>query len=348
MGPVLRMVFDSCACGGASAIFYFRYQFGDHKMDVGVLIVEKLDSNGFIRTFRMKSSWGDEITVAFPSEYDEPRTAPLHFLHEVHSRRFREGFAECDARKLGDSKYRKLGNIYKFNTSWINIPTERERMSLYVLSLPENAIPQSVLFYDPRNGREYKEWIEKDDRERRYFLYLPCRSKHGSFDFGLTVRFQVDADSFTESRFDNGNGSREGPSFDIYKYILSGEQSEAVTQFLAGNIKMGDTYNVQQAGAVGPSSEARDFSMDYREGWTDSDLECLATELSAIANKLAEDQTAESSFEVDCLRTSAEFFRSGDMINGSSWLRHAASKALHVAIDIGADMAKRAITRLFG
>jgi hypothetical protein len=49
-------------------------------MMLKVLIVEQLDTEGSLRTFRMEpSTGGRDIVVAFADEYDEVRAGPFHF-----------------------------------------------------------------------------------------------------------------------------------------------------------------------------------------------------------------------------------------------------------------------------
>jgi hypothetical protein len=52
-------------------------------MMLKALIVEQLDADGILRTFRMQpSNSGRDIVVAFADEYEEPRYGPVHFLDE--------------------------------------------------------------------------------------------------------------------------------------------------------------------------------------------------------------------------------------------------------------------------
>src|SRR5216683_658169 len=106
------------------------------------LIVEQLDSDGTLKTFRMKpASSSDEIVVAFAREYDEPRDGPFHFLEPADAERFRTGFAECRVRRLGLGQFSSSGTEQRCRVEYSGIPTKRGWLSYYALSLPVNAIP---------------------------------------------------------------------------------------------------------------------------------------------------------------------------------------------------------------
>jgi hypothetical protein len=226
-------------------------------MDVAVVIVEQLDENGALRTFRMQADYGSPLIVAFADEYDEARNGPFHFLDDRHEQAFQRSFAECKARKVAASRFKQAGGSFYFQTSFAGIPTERGRLSYYALCLPEFAIPNRVKFTDPRSGREYKKNIVRDDHRRRYVLYLECRSSHGSFDFALDVEFRVSQETFYSSNFQDDTTTPYGAHLDAYEYLLPSNEQVVVQQFFSQELKMGDQYNVNgQVGAVGPNAKA--------------------------------------------------------------------------------------------
>jgi hypothetical protein len=103
-------------------------------------IVEQLDADGTLRTFQMQpSSEGKDIVVAFVDEYEDDRSGPFHFLNKDDARRFEEGFGQCRVRKVGKAYFNFDGLAYHFEGKWSGIPTERNWLSYYALSLPEFA-----------------------------------------------------------------------------------------------------------------------------------------------------------------------------------------------------------------
>lgn len=61
-------------------------------MMLKALIVEQLEADGTIRSFKMQPSQnGRDLVVAFPDEYEERRVGPFHFLDPKDARRYSEG-----------------------------------------------------------------------------------------------------------------------------------------------------------------------------------------------------------------------------------------------------------------
>lgn len=205
----------------------------------------------------MRAEYGEPLTVAFADEYEEERSGPFHFLDTRNEQAFSQAFAECKARKVGSSRFRRDGDQFIFRTSWANIPTESHKLSYYALCLPEWAIPQSIKFADPRSGREYSRTIVRDDLRKRFVLYLECRSSHGFFDFVLDVDFSISPDRFAQATFKDDKTTEYGAHLNAYEYLLPEPENVVVQQFFRG----GDRYVVNgQAGAVGPNAAAQDLS----------------------------------------------------------------------------------------
>lgn len=230
------------------------------------LIAEQLERDGTLRSLRMQPSTSGDIVVAFAHEYDEPRHGPFHFLDENDELRYREGFAKCRARKLSSPNFHVDGHKFHVETSWAGIPTERNWISYYALSLPENAIPVTLTISDPhRPGREYRRYVTRDDQRRRYVIYLECASSHGRFDFELACDFEIDEQRFAHSEYRDPKMTEYGGRDDEWKRWLSETETEKVQQFFVGNITLGDNYSAGQAGAMGPNSRAKDMS--FQGAW---------------------------------------------------------------------------------
>ncbi len=226
-------------------------------MDVATVLVEQLEANGELRTFRMHADFGERLTVSFADAYEDERSGPFHFLDTHHEQAFRNAFAECRARRLGVSRFRRVDDRFLLRTSWAGIPTERHRLSYYALSLPEFAIPGSVRFADPRSGREFRKTVVRDDQRRRFTLYLECRSSHGVFDFVLDVDFEVSPDRFPRATFKDATTAEYGSHLGTYEYLLQEKQKVVVQHFMS----TGDQYVISgQAGAVGPNANAENLA----------------------------------------------------------------------------------------
>ena len=256
-------------------------------MILKALIYEQLELDGSLKTLKMKpSNSGDEIVVAFPDEYDEPRFGVFHFLDEREALRFREGFANCRVRKLGANAFFKT-DAYNFRTNWIGIPTERGWLSYYALSLPEFAIPQSISISDPhKSGREYRRNVSRDDQRNRYVIFLECSSSIGRFDFNLECKFDIDSVGFSSSSYQDPKTEDYGSKGDDWKYWLSNSESERIQHFFVDKIHYGDNYSAQQVGVMGKQSHGHDITLNQTWNQQKFDLDILAQELSILRNEL--------------------------------------------------------------
>ena len=92
-------------------------------MRIAALIVEQLDEDGLLKTFRTKPTPNHELIVAFPNEYDEPRKGPFHFLDPEDEERFAKGFANCAIRKVAASRFFHQGDFMVFTTMCVAAPS---------------------------------------------------------------------------------------------------------------------------------------------------------------------------------------------------------------------------------
>ncbi|MBE8992465.1 hypothetical protein [Nostoc sp. LEGE 12450] len=205
-------------------------------MLVHSLIVEQLNLDGTLKTFRMRSSpkYG-EITVAFVDEYEEPREGPFYFLDKNYTQSYIEGFAECEARRLGKKYFRCLEASYEISISWYNISTKSNELSIYSLSLPKYAIPKRLHITDPHNCfHEFQRYLLKDEQNNCFIVYLLCKSRYGQFHFDLSCEFNIDTSNFDLADYkddfttDNPYKHRQ----DLLKYTLSAEEQVKVKDFL--------------------------------------------------------------------------------------------------------------------
>ena len=203
-------------------------------MDVFSVLVEQLDSNGLIRTFRMKADRGYPITVAFADEYEEPREGPFHFLDSEYERKFHSGFASCKARKLSSSRLKQTRGKFNLSISWIGIPTIQGRLSYYALSLPLYAIPTKVKCYDPRSKNELVKYVIRDDNCKRFIVYMECRSSYGTFDFTMDIEFKLsDMNLFYHAEYQDKLTSAYGHKLESYQYLLENKDNIKIQNFFS-------------------------------------------------------------------------------------------------------------------
>ena len=208
-------------------------------MHVTAVVIEQLDfdADGYsLRTFKIQTPPERQLTVAFADEYAEPCSGPFHFLDEHDGKAFEKGFADCKSWRLPESRFTiRVDGESLFHHSWEGIPTERNCLSYYALSLPEFAVPTEIRFKDPRSDRLYPKNVVRDFRRRRFVTYLGCRSSYGSFDFSLQVRFRNDQENFRHARYTDEHMARQGVQIDAYKLLLPTDQRLVVQQFFGAN-----------------------------------------------------------------------------------------------------------------
>lgn len=140
-------------------------------MNLKALIVEQLELDGSLRTLQMQPKLDSPMIVALANEYDEPRDGPFHFLSNEYETVFNNAFASCRIRKVSGSRFRRTENVYSFETSWEGIPTVRDSITYYALSLPEFGIPHNVEVRDPHeHGKQYKRSVYRDSSRNRFVI----------------------------------------------------------------------------------------------------------------------------------------------------------------------------------
>jgi len=207
-------------------------------MQVNTVIVEKLDIDGTVKTFTMEADRNYTLWIALADEYDDPREGPFHFLDRRYAERFSREFGECPARRVGKSRFRRLNDCYEFSTSWQGIPTKRNELSYYALSLPEYAVPETIRITDPmRPEHEYQKEVIRDDQKKCFVIYLKCSSHLGSFNFDLFCKFKQKDKSLFEGAEYQDPLTTHYQMGDVWKYGLkSREEAKKIENFLDAGI----------------------------------------------------------------------------------------------------------------
>ena len=321
-------------------------------MMLKALIVEQLEADGTIRSFKMQPSQnGRDLVVAFPDEYEERRVGPFHFLDPKDARRYSDGFAKCNTRKIGSRYFYRDGPNFHVETGWAGIPTEKHWLSYYALSLPEHGIPVRLAITDPHSGREYKRRVTRDDQHERYVIFLECVSSIGRCDFDLSCDFSIAPDRFSSSDYRDHKTEEWKSLGDDWRHWLSDNERNRVQQFFVGNIHMRDSYSAGQAGAMGPNAHAHNitFQQIWDQSRGDIDLGSLARELAQLRQAISgEIDTAEKAValgEVASAETSAS---KGDGPTVLRHLKNAGQWVLQAAQKIGLQVATKAIENALG
>lgn len=322
-------------------------------MMLKALIVEQLDADGTLRTFRMQPSHeGRDIVVAFADEYEEERFGPFHFLDEDDAARFKEGFARCRTRRIGHPHFRFDGRAFHVEVTWSGIPTERQWLSYYALSLPEFAIPEHLAITDPHHpNREYRRAIRRDDLRHRYIIYLECSSSYGRFDFALNCTFSVNEGRFSTSEYKDSRTAQHGPEGDDWQHWLRKDQRQNVTKFFVKELHMGDNYSAGQAGAMGPGAQAS--NMTFQQIWNQTrdslDLQTLARELGRLNDALrSEAKEPEHQMAIGAISAAQAEAKRGNGPKSLEYLKKAGAWAFDVATKIGVNVASGAMKSVLG
>ncbi len=307
-------------------------------MEVVAIIVEQLDEDGTLRTFRMAPGYGEKMWVAFLDEYAEPRSGPFHFIDAEHSREFDRGFAAAQVRRVGPRRFFRTRNGYHFESSWHGIPTKRHCLTYFALSLPQFAIPSRIQVVDPHSGREYRKNVTRDDDKQRFVIYLGCRSSRGIFDFALEIDFHIDGNAFANAEYSDENTDQFGRQIETYNWFLDEQDQNRIQNFFAERITVGDNYQAGQG----------ESNMTFQQIWNQSggeiDLAKLATELGRLrAAMRSEGSEPEHDIAVGYVAAAEKAAGDGDGPMTLENLKRAGVWALSVAEKVGVGLAVAAI-----
>jgi len=320
-------------------------------MEVVAIIVEQLDEDGTLRTFRMVPQYNEKMWVAFLDEYAEPRSGPFHFLDDGHSHHFDRGFAAAQVRRVGPRRFYPIDDGFHFESSWHGIPTKRHSLTYFALSLPRFAIPKRIQVIDPHSGREYRKNVTRDDEKERFVMYLGCRSSRGIFDFALEIDFYMDEQGFPNAEYSDEHTDQFGRQIDEYNWFLDEQGKNRIQHFFAERITVGDNYNAGQAGAMGPNAQAS--NMTFQQIWNqtsgDIDLAQLAIELGSLRDAMREEGSEpDHDIAVGQVAAAQKAASEGDGPKALEYLKQAGQWTLGVAEKIGVGVAVAAMKSSLG
>jgi hypothetical protein len=324
-------------------------------MMVKALIVEQLEVDGKLRTLRMQpGNYNSDIVVAFADEYEDHRIGPFHFLDDQDARRFSEGFANCKLRKVGSRRFYQRGDIFHVELGWAGIPTERNWLSYYAVSLPEFAVPITLSVWDPHMPeRQYRRTVTRDNQRHRYIIYLECTSSRGAFDFDLSCDFKIDEEGFLFSDYHDKKTTEYGSSGDDWKNLLPHEEQEKVVQFFVKDFNLHKEVRRMKNKFEGPvgvvAENARDFVQHQHPGQSGTELKALAEELAKLRIAARQQSTeADHDAAVGAIAEAESAAKKGDEKSMIQYLAKAGSWALDVATKIGVSIAAEAIKKSLG
>jgi hypothetical protein len=219
-------------------------------MYAGEIIHHQIEANGTIKTIRVPADESPYITIAFPHEYSESRTTPLHFFDEQDEVRFKAALASSRVMRLSPKQFQQTENVVTYHNSIRGIHGGRGTPALLTISLPEEAALEDLVLFDPctRVGQIDRS-LHKDSTTRRFTIYIDTFALK---NLEIEMRFVIDP-----KQFDGCNYSDQYTQIDDYPstQILDGAVTREV-RILLQNPVLGDQYFVGQAGAVGPNAIA--------------------------------------------------------------------------------------------
>lgn len=279
-------------------------------MEIKALIVEQLEENGTLKTFRMSPDYNKPLIVAFAEEYEETRNGPFHFIDESYEKNFTSHFAKMKTRKLGKYFFTKLEEIYNFKSNWAGIPTSRGALTYYALMLPKYAIPRKISITNPYSENEYKKYVYRDDEKSRYIIYLECKSSYGEFKFDTNIDFIVLQEKFSDSSYKDKNlVELYGRTAEMYQNFdfVDEKNITIIKQKFTGETIMGDKYEAGQVGAQGPNAHVHDinFNQIWEQNKENLDIKKLNSDLVQLREALQKEaSTAEHYSEIGAIANS--------------------------------------------
>jgi len=261
-------------------------------MNINAIIHEQIEWDGTVKAFQLKAdeSIGD-LWIAFPTDYSGKRDAPFYFLDNKYETIFHSKKADCRQTKLSSKNFHSDGENYFFETTWQRIPTERHSLTYYALYLPEFAIPSQIKVTDTRDtSRQFTKNVFRDDEKNRFVVYIECTSKFGQFNFSISCHFHPDKATFRNSEYHDTKTVEFYGHLDHWKWELEKNDIDQIEKLFITNkyYTMGDQYNVNQAGAVGPNSSASNntFNQVNYSLPENTDYDQLTIELSELRQLL--------------------------------------------------------------
>ena len=214
-------------------------------VNISAATIEQLDDDGTVRTLLLSPRPGEHLVVALPDEYDEPRDGPLHFLDQQDAVRYAEAVASCRVRRLGPRKLQRRGAKLSFSTEWRGIRARDGGLSLYVLSLPCDAVIDRLLVTAPNQaGEPLPRRVLRDDDRRRFTIYVETIGT--SLDFDLNCDLTLSPETFSVAAYCDADTQPGYPGMaNAWRFCLPSEEASRVGGFFAGNT------GIEQALTVG-------------------------------------------------------------------------------------------------
>jgi len=198
-------------------------------MNTKAVIIEQLEWSGHLKSFTLQAQRKlGQMCVAFPTRFSD----------SDYGNKFEQKRAKCRTVKLPTDKFYMQGKSCYFSTMWNHIPTQEHELTFYILSFPEYAIPDEIIISDTYiSDKFFNKTVYRDDKKKRYVVYLECWSRRGFFNFQLTSKFHKDAENFSKTQYrDNQTVGFFERSFDRdyhWHYLLPEEEVKKVSNFFA-------------------------------------------------------------------------------------------------------------------
>ena len=144
---------------------------------------------------------------------------------------------------------------------------------------------------------------------------------------------------------------RKGSSTNLNIENLIGQVFQAEHHTQIREVRMGDTYEAGQVGAMGPNAHAHDMTLSqiWNQLQTSVDLSQLAAELSRLRQEMKKESVEpEQDIAVSEIAKAEQFAKSGDGSKTLEHLKSAGKWALDIATKIGTSLAVEALKKSMG
>jgi hypothetical protein len=302
-------------------------------MQINSVIIEQVDEDKSIKTVQLHSNKG-RLTIAFADEYEDEREGPFYFQNSLHEKEFQRQINIERPRRLGQKYYRIDGNTHKLSIIYRGIPTARNELTYYALSLPKFALPLQIDLINPHAKSQLRKSVIKDEQRERYIIYVQCSSKHGIFNFDLECFFEINRSKFNSIHYRDNFNIDPYTNYDEWSLHVTDNEKQMINYYL-GEVHMGDTYNVQQAVAVGKHARAgKNTLIQINNGQTINEAE-LIDALAKLRLELSNYKEPEQLIEAGIIAQAEVAAREGNVDKAKGLLKTVGSWTYDIATKLG-------------
>ena len=202
-------------------------------MFVKTLIVQKIDRDGMRRTAYLSAN-EKPIGINAPGEAQAVGEVPIYIEQQEYRDKVNH-YLELEGAVLTAPIFQCLNDIISINNlECHNIPSSSKGncgFSFYVLMFPVDAILKSLSVVD-HNNKEYSRYVQRDDDNRRYVLYLILTNS-----LRLTAELSVDESGFDEANYEDNYTVKN--FYDVNTWHDLARRDNAISSLVIHDMKEG-------------------------------------------------------------------------------------------------------------